>query len=147
MRRRPAWQGPALAAGAATAIFALAAIFLPARFETGLRLYLIVMAAIAILPAVDAAAHAYGRVTPGPLSRGRRDANVVDPPEDLLGVESALRAATWNRAEVERRLRPLVAEITDPATADRLLGERGDARGPGLSVGDLARIVDALEAR
>ena len=166
-------RGAALRSLVATALFIAIALYRPFGFDIALRLYGVALAAIAMAAVVSLLLGRFQRFAPPPLFHRRPRQSEDDRPTDLVEVEVAVEAATWNRAEVDRRLRPIVSEVarhrgdrrpagadtaarTPPALSSGLMAlvdadstavHRADAaRLPGLTLQEVAAIVEGLEA-
>jgi hypothetical protein len=167
------WRGVAVRSLAATVLFIAVAIYRPFGFDVALRLYGVALAAIAMAAVVSLLLGRFQRYAPAPLFHRRPRPAGDERPADLVEVEAALEAATWNRAEVDRRLRPIVSEVerhrshrqgagavlagrtplapssgqTALLATDSTAIHRADvARLPGLTLQELAVLIERLES-
>jgi hypothetical protein len=148
--------------------FVLALVFLPGRRDLALDLYLLLIAASAVLALVRALAQAAPGAEPEPPTRRARPTQRLP---ELERTERAVLLAASTAFDAHYRLRPILREIAaqrlatrhglslddDVGAARAMLGEeawelvRGDREpphlhyGPGVVTAELRRAVAALE--
>jgi hypothetical protein len=161
--RSVAW---AAALGALPLVLAL--VFVPGRRALSVDLYLLLIAAAAVLTLVRAVAEAAPLTESEPAARLRRSAQRLP---QLERTERAVLLSTSSAFDVHYRLRPILREIAiqrlstrrgltlegDPAACRVVLGEQAwelvrpereppQLRfGPGIEQAELREVVDALE--
>ena len=158
----------AWAAGLGAAPLALALIFLPGRRELALDLFVLLVAAVAIVALVRALS---GVAPRAPARRVSVRARVSQRLAELDRTERAVLLSASTAFDLHYRLRPILREIagqrlatrrglgldTDTEASRAVVGEttwelvRPDREppqlrfGPGVAAPELAKVVDALE--
>jgi len=144
--------------------------FLPGRLSLGVRLYALVVCAVALGLALAALRRSYPRAKP--LRRAvKRTSPRRSPPPSLARLEHETAIGVAGSFDLHHRLRPRLRSLAqdvlasrrrisldaDPEAARRILGEetwglvRSDRPPPedrlarGLSPSELGRVVDSLE--
>jgi hypothetical protein len=167
------WRGSVLLAVLATACFAAAALWAPARRVPATRVYVLVLGAIVVRQLVRVVA-GFTRVGPLPFDRALRasDPGAPNGPEELRAIARLVGASTHRALELHYLLRPRLRAIATDRLASRhgvkldadaeeargALGEEAwallraereapeDRFGPGAPLEQLERIVHRLEA-
>jgi hypothetical protein len=147
---------------------ALALVFLPGRRELAVDLFLLLVAAAAVLALVRTVAEAVPVPASEPRAWARRTSQRLP---ELERTERAVLLSTSSAFDVHYRLRPIVAEVAaqrlstrrgltlegDEAASRAVVGEatwelvRPDREppqirsAPGITAGELREVVDALE--
>ena len=95
--------------------------FRPIPFGFAFRAWLVALGALAAAALVRGSLAPYRRLHVQPMRLANRRQTRVERPAGLEEVERAVDFAVWNRADLDRRLRPLLREVA----AHRLLARRG----------------------
>ena len=127
-----------------TAALGAVVIFRPIPFGVAFRAWLVALGAIAAASLVRAALAPYPTLTVKRIRFGSPRPLPSDRPAGLEEVERAVDFATWNSADLSRRLRPLLREVA----AHRLEAGRGIdfERNPKAAEGALGPVAWSLIA-
>ena len=101
----------ALPVGLLTVLLGLVVVFRPVPFGLALRAWLVALGALAASSLVRGALAPYGRLTVDRIHFGSPKPPPAARPAGLEEVERAVDFATWNPADLRRRLRPLLREV------------------------------------
>jgi hypothetical protein len=156
-----------------TIALVIALVAVPGRSELALRIFLLVLAAFALLHLVAAVRHAFPAAGPSPFERAlRRREPRQDRLPELAKLEREVALGGSTAFDLHYRLRPPVRRIagellaarrgidldTEPEAARRLLGDEAwelvrpdreppqNRYAPGIETAALATVVTSLEA-